>query len=184
VNDRRVLNASFGSCDLGRRGAISRSAYGPYTTAYNCFNRCRRGGVWGRMLNALAVAHDAAVLLIHTSILRVHQHAACRRQSMGRLGWKYQRRRRSRLALLGERGPAKSDRKHSQYRGCARPWSAPAHRWTRLPMIRSGGRVIPETAARSCQHRVPMFDLRDVRRGLQGSRHFVRESRVSVARVW
>ena len=68
VNDRRVLNASFGSCDLGRRGAISRSAYGPYTTAYNCFNRCQRGGVWGRMLNALAVAHDAAVLMIHTCI--------------------------------------------------------------------------------------------------------------------
>jgi transposase len=89
VNDRRVLNASFGSCDLGRRGAISRSAYGAYTTAYNCFNRCQRGGVWGRMLNALAVAHGAAVLMIHTSILRVHQHAACRRQSMGRLGWKF-----------------------------------------------------------------------------------------------
>jgi Transposase DDE domain len=39
-------------------------------------------------MNALAVAHDAAVQMIDTSIVRVHQHGACvtrnRRQSMGR----------------------------------------------------------------------------------------------------
>jgi hypothetical protein len=39
-------------------------------------------------MNALAGAHDAAVQMIDTSIVRVHQHAACiiqnRRQSMGR----------------------------------------------------------------------------------------------------
>jgi transposase len=38
-------------------------------------------------MNALAAAHDAAVQMIDTSIVRVHQHAACiarnRRQSMG-----------------------------------------------------------------------------------------------------
>ena len=39
-------------------------------------------------MNALAGAHDAAVQMIDTSIVRVHQHGACitrnRRQSMGR----------------------------------------------------------------------------------------------------
>ena len=39
-------------------------------------------------MNALAVAHDSAVQMIDTSIVRVHQHGACitrnRRQSMGR----------------------------------------------------------------------------------------------------
>ncbi len=39
-------------------------------------------------MNALAATHDAAVQMIDTSIIRVHQHAACiarnRRQSMGR----------------------------------------------------------------------------------------------------
>jgi hypothetical protein len=38
--------------------------------------------------NSLAAAHDAAVQMIDTSIVRVHQHAACiarnRSQSMGR----------------------------------------------------------------------------------------------------
>jgi len=39
-------------------------------------------------MNALAITHDAAVQMIDTSIIRVHQHAASiarnRRQSMGR----------------------------------------------------------------------------------------------------
>ena len=39
-------------------------------------------------MNALAGAHDAAVQMIDTSIVRVHQHGACitrnRKQSMGR----------------------------------------------------------------------------------------------------
>jgi transposase len=62
--------------------------YGPCTTCYNRFVRWRRVGVWGRIMDALAAAHDAAVQMIDTSIARVHQHAACiarnRGQSMGR----------------------------------------------------------------------------------------------------
>src|SRR3979409_216007 len=64
------------------------TAFGPYTTCYNRFVRWRRAGVWGRIIDALAVAHDAAVQMIDTSIVRVHQHGACitrnQRQSMGR----------------------------------------------------------------------------------------------------
>src|ERR1044072_7749827 len=63
-------------------------AFGPYTTCYNRFVRWRRAGVWGRIIDALATAHDAAVQMIDTSIVRVHQHGACvtrnQRQSMGR----------------------------------------------------------------------------------------------------
>jgi transposase len=44
-------------------------------------------GVWAKIMSALAEAHDAAVQMIDTSIIRVHQHGACinrnRRQSMG-----------------------------------------------------------------------------------------------------
>jgi transposase len=63
-------------------------AFGPYTTCYNRFVRWRRAGVWAKIMSALADAHDAAVQMIDTSIVRVHQHAACiirnTRQSMGR----------------------------------------------------------------------------------------------------
>jgi transposase len=62
--------------------------FGPYTTCYNRFVRWRRAGVWGRIIDALASAHDAAVQMIDTSIVRVHQHGACitrnQHQSMGR----------------------------------------------------------------------------------------------------
>jgi hypothetical protein len=37
----------------------------------------RRVGVWSGIMNALAATHDAAVQVIDTSIIRVHQHAAC-----------------------------------------------------------------------------------------------------------
>jgi transposase len=44
--------------------------------------------VWAKLMSALADDHDAAVQMIDTSIVRVHQHGACitrnRRQSMGR----------------------------------------------------------------------------------------------------
>jgi len=63
-------------------------AFGPYTTCYNRFVRWRRAGVWTKVMSAFPGAHDAAVQMIDTSIVRVHQHGACitrnRRQSMGR----------------------------------------------------------------------------------------------------
>jgi transposase len=76
VNDRRVLNGIF--CVL-RSGAPWRDlpdSFGPYTTCYNRFVRWRRAGVWGKIMNALARDRDAAVQMIDTSIVRVHQHGA------------------------------------------------------------------------------------------------------------
>jgi hypothetical protein len=67
-----------------RHGAICPAA----SACYNRFVRWRRAGVWSRIMDALAAAHDAGVQMIDTSIVRVHQHGACiarnRRQPMGR----------------------------------------------------------------------------------------------------
>lgn len=88
VNDRRVLNGIFWILRSGAPWRDLPPAFGPYTTCYNRFVRWRRAGVWGRIIDALAAAHDAAVQMIDTSIVRVHQHGACirrnQRQSMGR----------------------------------------------------------------------------------------------------
>jgi transposase len=88
VNDRRVLNGIFWVLRSGAPWRDLPDNLGPYTTCYNRFVRWRRAGVWGGIMNALAATHDAAVQMIDTSIIRVHQHAACiarnRRQSMGR----------------------------------------------------------------------------------------------------
>jgi transposase len=62
--------------------------YGARTTCYNRFVRWRRAGVWDRIMDALAAGHDAAVQMIDTSVVRVHQHEACisdnNHQAMGR----------------------------------------------------------------------------------------------------
>ena len=88
VNDRRVLNGIFWVLRSGAPWRDLPDAFGPYTTCYNRFVRWRRAGVWICIIDALAAAHDAAVQMIDTSIVRVHQHGACitrnGRQSMGR----------------------------------------------------------------------------------------------------
>jgi len=88
VNDRRVLNGIFWVLRSGAPWRDLPDNFGPYTTCYNRFVRWRRAGVWAKLMSALAGAHDAAVQMIDTSIVRVHQHGACitrnRRQSMGR----------------------------------------------------------------------------------------------------
>jgi transposase len=85
---QRVLNGIFWVLRSGAPWRDLPDNFGPYTTCYNRFVRWRRAGVWVRIMNALAGAHDAAVQMLDTSIVRVHQHAACitrnRRQSMGR----------------------------------------------------------------------------------------------------
>src|SRR4051794_29940017 len=53
------------------------AAFGPYTTCYNRFARWWRAGVWGRIIDALAAAHDDAIQMIDTSIVRMHQHGSC-----------------------------------------------------------------------------------------------------------
>jgi transposase len=88
VNDRRLLNGIFWVLRSGAPWRDLPEAFGPYTTCYNRFVRWRRAGVYSRIITALAGAHDAAVQMIDTSIVRVHQHGACitrnQRQSMGR----------------------------------------------------------------------------------------------------
>lgn len=88
VNDRRVLNGIFWILQSGAPWRDLPQTFGPYTTCYNRFVRWRRAGVWGRIIQALAAAHDTTVQMIDTSIVRVHQHGACikrnQRQSMGR----------------------------------------------------------------------------------------------------
>ena len=76
---RRASCGLNGICSVLQSGAPWRDlpdCYRPCTTCYNRFVRWRRAGVWGRIMDALAAAHDAAIQMIDTSIVRVHQHAA------------------------------------------------------------------------------------------------------------
>lgn len=68
ANDRRVLNGIFWILRSGAPWRDLPAAFGPYTTCYNRFVRWRRAGVWGRIVEALAAAHDAATQMIDTSM--------------------------------------------------------------------------------------------------------------------
>jgi transposase len=59
VNDRRVLNGIFWVLCSGAPWRDLPVCYGPRTTCYNRFVRWRRAGVWGRIMDTLAAAHDA-----------------------------------------------------------------------------------------------------------------------------
>ncbi len=88
VNDRRVLNGIFWVLRSGAPWRDPPETYGPRTTCYNRFVRWRRAGVWDQIMDAPAAGHDAAVQMIDTSVVRVHQHGACiadnNQQDMGR----------------------------------------------------------------------------------------------------
>jgi transposase len=77
VDDRRVLNGIFWVLRSGAPWRDLPEDYGPRTTCYNRFIRWQRAGIWTNIMNALAAAHDATVQMIDTSMVRVHQHAAC-----------------------------------------------------------------------------------------------------------
>jgi transposase len=77
VNDRRVLNGIFWILRSGSPWRDLPATYGPRTTSYDRFVRWRQAGVWDQIMDALAAGYDAAVQMIDTSIMRVHQHGAC-----------------------------------------------------------------------------------------------------------
>src|SRR6201981_2202936 len=111
VNDRRVLNGIFWVLASGAPWRDLPKVFGPHTTSYNRFVRWRQAGVWSRIIDALAAAHDAAVQMIDTSIVRVHKHAACiaRNKRPGeahdnRLAGKLLSRLKSGTMLLADRG--------------------------------------------------------------------------------
>ena len=77
VDDRRILNGIFWVLRSGAPWRDLPESYGPRTTCYNRFVRWGQAGVWDQIMDAFAAAHDSAVQMIDTSIVRVHQHGAC-----------------------------------------------------------------------------------------------------------
>lgn len=76
VDDRRVLNGILWRFRTGSPWADVPERYGPYTTCYNRFVRWRKAGVWDRLLAAVSKAFDDDIVMIDSSCVRVHQHAA------------------------------------------------------------------------------------------------------------
>jgi transposase len=76
ADDRRVLNGIFYILRTGSPWRDLPERYGPYTTAYNRFNRWAKAGVWLRVFEALAAKSPQSMHFIDSSVVRAHQHAA------------------------------------------------------------------------------------------------------------
>jgi transposase len=76
LDDRKVLNGVFCVLRTGMPWRDLPERYGPYTTAYNRFNRWAKKGVWRAVFEALAARSPQSLHLIDSSIVRAHQHAA------------------------------------------------------------------------------------------------------------
>jgi transposase len=75
-DNRKVLNGIFWVLRTGAPWRDLPERYGPYTTAYNRFNRWRKAGIWDKLMDAVVEAHDGKVQMVDSSIVRVHQHAS------------------------------------------------------------------------------------------------------------
>lgn len=76
VDDRRVINGILWRFRTGSPWADVPDRYGPYTTCYNRFVRWRKSGIWDYVLQEVTKAFDGDIVMIDSSCVRVHQHAA------------------------------------------------------------------------------------------------------------
>jgi transposase len=82
VDDRRVMNGILWRFRTGSPWAEVPERYGPPTTCYNRFVRWRKAGVWDRLLEAVSSAYDGDIVMIDSTCVRVHQHAATGKRGM------------------------------------------------------------------------------------------------------
>ena len=76
VDDRRIMNAIFYVLRTGMPWRDLPERYGPYTTAYNRFNRWSRRGIWKRIFDTLAAKSRDSLRLIDSTIVKAHRAAA------------------------------------------------------------------------------------------------------------
>ena len=76
VDDRKVLNAIFYVLRTGMPWRDLPDRYGPYTTAYNRFNRWSRRGIWKKIFDRLASKSRDSLYLIDSTIVKAHRAAS------------------------------------------------------------------------------------------------------------
>ena len=76
VDDRKIMNAIFYVLRTGMPWRDLPARYGPYTTAYNRFNRWSRRGIWKRVFDLLASKSRDSLYLIDSTIVKAHRAAS------------------------------------------------------------------------------------------------------------
>src|ERR1700691_5493369 len=76
ADDRKIMNAIFYVLHTGMPWRDLPERYGPYTTAYNRFNRWSRRGIWKRIFDTLAARSRDSLYLIDSTIVKAHRAAS------------------------------------------------------------------------------------------------------------
>ena len=87
MDDRRVINGIFYVLRTGIPWRDSPSEYGPYTTIYNRFNRWTYAGIWDRIMEAVADAHNVDMVMVDGTSVRVHHSAATLKKTTRVVAW-------------------------------------------------------------------------------------------------
>ena len=76
ADDRKIMNAIFYVLRTGMPWRDLPERYGPYTTAYNRFNRWSQRNIWKRIFDALASKSRDSLYLIDSTIVKAHRAAS------------------------------------------------------------------------------------------------------------
>ena len=79
VDHRKIMNAIFYVLRTGMPWRDLPVRYGPYTTAYNRFNRWSRRGIWKCIFDQLASKSRDSLYLIDSTIVKAHRAASALR---------------------------------------------------------------------------------------------------------
>jgi putative transposase len=75
-DNRLFVNAVFWIARTGAPWRDLPERFGPWGTVYKRFSRWCKRGVWGRVLEAVGEDREVSNLLLDSTIIRAHQHAA------------------------------------------------------------------------------------------------------------
>jgi transposase len=76
ADDRRVIDAILHVLRTGMPWRDLPERYGPYTTAYNRFNRWSRRGIWKRMFETFAAKSRDGLHFVDGTIVKAHRSAS------------------------------------------------------------------------------------------------------------
>ena len=76
TDDRKIMNAIFYVLRTGMPWRDLPERYGPYTTAYNRFNRWSQRGIWKQIFDTLASKSRDSLYLIDSTIVKAHRAAS------------------------------------------------------------------------------------------------------------
>ena len=86
-DNRRFVEAVLWLARNGCRWRALPAAWGNWHTTYTRFQRWARSGVWAKVLAAVQQDDALHTLLLDSTTVRAHQHAAGARKKTGRKPW-------------------------------------------------------------------------------------------------